>query len=97
MTAWVRLEAWRSWDGKSSLRGWTVSDPAPIYLKFEPDDWRRLENEGVAPAAEDRVLIRATFIDRMRETAPEFFDVVLPWLRSLGGPDDVRLVYRIGE
>lgn len=95
MTGWVPLKQWKSWDLQSSLDPWLIRDPETRFAKFEPEEWNRLEREGVAPGDEDLVLIRATFPHRKRDDVPEFFESVLPWLRSLGGPDDVRLVYGI--
>ena len=87
--SWLTLEELLAYDWSQVAKCRGVVDPS-IAHRFEGDPLLPMRYSTAADGRGTRVVWRETY----RSLAgPHFFDVLLPHLRSLGAPDEVRIVF----
>lgn len=84
----ISLEQFRKWDRKSQPDQWSggVSGPDVVTISEEQ------AHEGLIPRDKE-VFVRIAWRQSLRNQCRRFLEGTVPWLQSLGSPDDVRLVF----
>lgn len=84
----VTLEVFRGWDRVSRPREYSLASMGQGVVTLSIEDVAA----GRIPADATRVWVEVGWIETVGQACAGFVEHVLPWLRTLGAPEDVRIV-----